>query len=209
MKKIILLTVFLLVAVIGSIALRPPTQLDRAKSLFPDFNKTQVTKVPEVMVPKDCSGQVLPEITEGPYYKEGSPERTNIAEGVVGEKFVLKGYVFDKNCHPIVHAAIDFWQANSHGEYDNTGYTLRGHQFTNGEGQFSLETIIPGEYTGRTPHIHAKVKAREGAKIITTQLYLPTNSEKNGKDPIYSPLTLIRIENTDKGKIGFYNFIVD
>ena len=34
-----------------------------------------------------------------------------------------------------------------------------------------LRTIYPGWYSGRTPHVHLKL--RVGAKATTTQLYFP------------------------------------
>src|SRR2546423_5608903 len=38
-------------------------------------------------------------------------------------------------------------------------YRLRGHQYTDEAGRFYLETVMPGEYPGRTLHIHVKVQA--------------------------------------------------
>src|SRR5438876_8905135 len=68
-----------------------------------------------------CSGSISPALTEGPYYKAGSPERTSLLEpGSVGTKLALMGYVFDKNCRPFAHAWLDFWQADGNGVYDNT-----------------------------------------------------------------------------------------
>src|SRR5437773_2103220 len=78
-----------------------------------------------------CSGTITPAVTEGPYYKAGSPERTDLLEaGIPGTKLVITGYVYDRNCQPIAGAWLDFWQADGNGQYDNSGYKLRGHQFT-------------------------------------------------------------------------------
>jgi hypothetical protein len=60
---------------------------------------------------------------------------------------------------PAANALLDFWQANPNGAYDNTGYTLRGHQYTDANGYYTLTTIVPGIYPGRTEHIHVKVQA--------------------------------------------------
>src|SRR3954462_13180002 len=82
-----------------------------------------------------CSGTLTPALTEGPYYKAGSPERASLLEaGMSGTKIVISGTVFDKNCRPITGAWLDFWQADSSGAYDNAGYKLRGHQFTDASG---------------------------------------------------------------------------
>jgi protocatechuate 3,4-dioxygenase beta subunit len=109
----------------------------------------------------DCSAEAEPTspTTEGPYYTADTPERTSLTEpGVVGTKLVLTGYVLDTDCTPIPGAWLDFWQADGNGQYDNTGYRLRGHQFTDDDGRYYLETVIPGLYPGR-PHIHVKSKA--------------------------------------------------
>lgn len=177
------------------------------------FSFSQVLKKPDptptLSLPKTCSGKLTPDITEGPYYKENSPARTNLIEsGVEGEKFTLTGYVFDLNCQPVAHAWIDFWQADASGQYDDTSYRLRGHQHTDSNGTYHLETIIPGQYTSRTPHIHAKVQANSISPLIMTQLYFPEQS-RNAVDPIYTQETQIQIIDSKNGKIGSYNFIVE
>src|SRR3954451_9314925 len=40
-------------------------------------------------------------VTEGPFYRAGSPERTNLVEtGMVGARVSVVGYVYDTNCQP-------------------------------------------------------------------------------------------------------------
>ncbi len=138
-------------------------------------------------------------ITEGPYYKKGSPERTDlIEEGIAGEPFTLSGFVLDKNCTPVAGAWLDFWQADGKGNYDNRGYKLRGHQFTDKEGKYLLRTVMPGAYPGRTSHIHVKLAKKAGKEIITSQLYFPGRGENAG-DPIFDASMVIEL---DKGKDG-------
>src|SRR6184192_1256323 len=56
-------------------------------------------------------GQTLA-VTEGPFYRAGSPERTNLVEtGMVGARVSVVGYVYDTNCQPVPNAWLDFWQA--------------------------------------------------------------------------------------------------
>ena len=101
-----------------------------------------------------------PALTEGPYFKANSPERTSLLEpGMTGTKLMLTGYVLTTDCQPVANALVDFWQADAEGQYDNSGYTLRGHQFTDANGRYQLETVVPGLYPGRTEHIHVKVQA--------------------------------------------------
>src|SRR5258708_6618441 len=90
-----------------------------------------------------CSGTPTPSQTEGPYYKPGSPERTSLREpGLPGTPLTITGYVISTNCQPVAHAWLDFWQADSSGNYDNTGFNLRGHQFTDQQGHYHLETVF-------------------------------------------------------------------
>src|SRR2546421_9086896 len=52
-----------------------------------------------------CPSTTTPSLTEGPYYKAGSPERTSLLEaGIGGTKLVITGYVLDRNCNPVSHA---------------------------------------------------------------------------------------------------------
>src|SRR2546427_180362 len=113
------------------------------------------------------------ETTEGPFFKPRSPLRRSLIEpGIDGTRLVVTGKVFSQGCHPHEGALIDFWRADNEGEYDNTGFKLRGHQFTDAQGQWRLETVRPGPYPGRTRHLHVKVQAKNG-RPLTTQLFFP------------------------------------
>jgi protocatechuate 3,4-dioxygenase beta subunit len=138
--------------------------------------------------------------TEGPYYTPDTPERNSlIEEGMTGTRLVLVGYVLDQNCKPMPNAWLDFWQADANGEYDNTGYRLRGHQFTDSQGRFYLETILPGLYSSRPiEHIHVKVRPEGGAEV-TSQLYFPGQPIKG--------LT-VTLEERGGYYVGYFNFVV-
>jgi protocatechuate 3,4-dioxygenase beta subunit len=153
------------------------------------------------------SASVTPSLTEGPYYKSGSPEQADLyQEGMAGIKLVVTGYVYDTNCQPVAHAWLDFWQADAKGNYDNGGYTLRGHQYTDANGRYQLTTVVPGLYPGRTEHIHVKVQAPNG-QIITSQLFFP-GVVQNNSDGIYNAGLLLSITGTGDGLDGQYNFVV-
>jgi protocatechuate 3,4-dioxygenase beta subunit len=159
--------------------------------------------------PGNCSKTPLPSNIEGPYYKEGSPERGVIRDvSTVGTPLALSGYVYDTNCNPISRAWIDFWQTDGNGNYDNEGYKLRGHQYTDTNGKYYLTTVLPGEYPGRTPHLHVKIKAQENSPIITTQLYIP-NVEKNKTDTLFNEALLINTKDSDNGIKANYDFIIN
>jgi protocatechuate 3,4-dioxygenase beta subunit len=151
---------------------------------------------------------VTPTQTEGPYFTPNSPERTSLLEAdASGERLALSGHVVSRACSPIAGALIDFWQADDAGEYDNSGYRYRGHQFTDDTGRYQLETVIPGLYPGRTRHIHVKVQA-PGQRVLTTQLYFP-NEARNARDGIYREECLIDIHDDANGKTGAFTFVLD
>ena len=122
--------------------------------------------------------------TEGPFFTPKSPERISLLEkNLGGERLVLTGVVLSRTCKPVAKALLDFWQADDAGEYDNRGFRCRGHQFSDAEGRFRLETIVPAVYPGRTRHIHVKVQA-PGRSVLTTQIYFP-GDPANRRDPLF------------------------
>lgn len=158
----------------------------------------------------DCTSPapLTPSLAEGPYYTPDTPERTSLLEpDMGGTRLTLTGYVLTTDCQPISNAWLDFWQADDQGAYDNAGYRLRGHQFTDENGRYQLETIIPGEYPGRPPHIHVKVQAPEGP-VLTTQLYFP-GSSGNENDPLFSAETLLNLQESENGFLSEFNFVVE
>jgi len=151
--------------------------------------------------------QPIVELTEGPYYKAGAPQRTTLlATGVSGTALVLTGYVVSRSCQPIANAKLDFWQADGSGNYDNSGYTLRGWQLTDANGAYRLETVIPGLYPGRTEHIHFKVTVN--GTTYTSQLFFPGVSQNEG-DSIYSPQMLVKLNTSTSPATGTFTFVIN
>ena len=150
---------------------------------------------------------VTPAQTEGPYFKASSPERTNIRGTAGGTKLLLTGTVVTTACKPVARALVDFWQADSAGEYDNSGFSFRGHQFTDAQGRYRLETVIPGLYPGRTRHIHVKVQPA-GGRVLTTQLYFPGEA-RNASDGIYRKECEVTISDAADGKNAAFGFVVN
>lgn len=134
---------------------------------------------PSITIPPPaCTGELTPAQMEGPYYSPGSPETSDLlGEGAVpGTPLLIYGWVLDQACNPIPGARVEFWQADAEGEYDNEGYTLRGHVLTDENGYYEVRTIAPGVYPGRPPHIHAKVLLNN-EELLTTQLYFPGSED--------------------------------
>jgi hypothetical protein len=115
--------------------------------------------------------------------------------------------VYDKNCQPIAGAWLDFWQADASGAYDNSGHKFRGHQYTDQSGRYQLVTVVPGEYPGRTVHIHVKVQA-PGGPVITTQLFMP-GVARNANDSIFNQALLMSVQDTQDGKAATFNFVLN
>jgi len=146
--------------------------------------------------------------TEGPYFKPRSPERSDLREaGMRGQPVEVSGFVLARNCRPIARALIDFWQADSEGEYDNQGFRLRGHQFTDAEGRYRLRTVVPGAYPGRTRHIHVKVQP-PGGRLLTTQLYFPGEAN-NRSDGLFRRELLMRVAKAEGSLAARFDFVLD
>jgi protocatechuate 3,4-dioxygenase beta subunit len=154
-----------------------------------------------------AEGAPTPSHIEGPYYKLKSPLRTSLLEhGMAGTRLVLKGRVLATDGTPIRGALVDFWQADASGVYDNEGYRLRGHQFTDEQGRYALETIVPGNYPGRTAHIHVKVQA-PGQPVLTTQLFFPEDP-RNRTDWLYKPGLLMQVQDAAHGREAVFDFVL-
>src|SRR5258708_34528749 len=143
--------------------------------------------------------------TAGPFFKPDSPERKSLLEkSEKSAPLVVSGLVLSANCKPVANALLDFWHADEFGEYDNKGFRFRGHQFTDAQGRWRLETILPGEYPGRARHIHAKVQA-PGKPILTTQLYFPAALGHHDAG-LYKPSLEMRMPKAGEGS---FDFVVD
>lgn len=129
---------------------------------------------------------LTPEATEGPYYIPNHLTRRNVTVGRPGLPLALHLKVENAaSCRPIAGADVEIWHADAGGVYsgfspvmgpgpgsavDNSKRFLRGHQRSNAHGNVVFDTIYPGWYRGRAPHIHIKVHVG-GAVVHTGQLF--------------------------------------
>ena len=110
----------------------------------------------------------------GPFYEPGAPVRTSVGSG-----YVLSGRVLAaKECKPIPNAKIEFWLANSRGEYDDAHWAT---VFADQRGGYRLESNVPVSYGGRPPHIHVRVRA-PGYEELVTQHYPERGQRKANFD---------------------------
>ena len=149
----------------------------------------------------DDDDEPTPAQTEGPYFTPNSPARTSLLEpGMAGRRLTITGFVLTTDCQPIAGALLDVWQADDAGAYDTVGYRLRGHQFTDEHGAYTLATIVPGLYPGRTRHLHVKVQA-PGGRVLTTQQYFP-HEPRNARDGLYRPELALALTDQPDGSLA-------
>lgn len=152
-----------------------------------------------------CStGSAIPGETAGPFPGDGSNginvltqngvvradirssfgSSTTTAKGVpLTLKFSLRS--LSKGCAPLTGAAFYAWHCDKDGNYSlyspavtNENY-LRGVQVSDADGVVTFQTIFPGAYLGRWPHVHFEIypslaKATSSANAVaTSQLALP------------------------------------
>ncbi len=148
-----------------------------------------------------------PSQTPGPFYTPDSPRRSSLIEpGSKAERLVLTGLVLSPQCKPIANALLDFWHCDEAGGYDNQGFRYRGHVLADAQGRYSLETIVPGEYPGRTRHIHVKVRP-PGGRVLTTQLYFP-DEPGNRADGIFRRELTMRVARDGVQRSARFDFVV-
>ena len=203
MNRKMILSIFATICIIGLAACTAAPAI-KTTSVSSNANSTSTL----VCSAGSTSASLTPELTEGPYFTANSPERASLLEdGMKGTKLVITGYVYTTDCKPVANALLDFWQADANGVYDNSGYTLRGHQYTDANGRYQLTTVVPGIYTGRTEHIHVKVQAPNGS-ILTTQLFFPGVADNNS-DGIFDPSLLMAMQDAPDGKTATFTFVID
>lgn len=170
---------------------------------------TDAQESPGLSLTPACDGHPQPTITqtEGPYFKPDAPLKRDLAaDRPRAERMTLAGFVLDADCQPVAKALVQIWQADETGAYDNTGFTLRGHQYSDDRGRWWFSTIVPAAYPGRTRHIHVKVQ-RPGGRVLTTQLYFP-GEPLNRRDGLFNQRLLMRISDAADGKFARYDFVV-
>jgi protocatechuate 3,4-dioxygenase beta subunit len=157
----------------------------------------------------DCSkaGEPTPRQTAGPYFKPNSPQRSLFIEpGETATPLQLSGWVRTTSCKPVAKALLEFWHADAKGEYDLKGFRYRGHVFSDMDGHFEIQTILPGIYGGRARHIHVRVQPA-GGPILTTQLYFPREPD-NRKDDLFNPALLVHLPPNSSPLAATFGFVL-
>jgi len=150
-------------------------------------------------------------VTEGPFYKPNTPERRVLRDATTaGVPLTIRGRVLTPDCSPVEGAVLDFWSCDGNGVYDNDGFRLRGHQYTDAGGTFEVVTVKPKDYKQfgihRTAHVHVKAQAR-GTRLLTTQLFFP-GEPLNAHDWFYDPTLLVDLTRGADGLQARFDFVL-
>ncbi len=179
---------------------------------------------------------VTPALTEGPYFVDELLNRSDIRTdptdgsvqpGVPLQLTITVSKISGSTCSPFEAANVDVWHCNAEGLYSDEAANgtlgkkfLRGYQVTDADGVVNITTVYPGWYSGRTPHIHFKV--RMGTleftsqwffdESITAQVYSqsPYNTRgspdtTNARDGIYDSQTLLALTADAGGYAGNFD----
>lgn len=159
----------------------------------------------------------------GPFHLPGAPFRSKLApDSQPGERLAISGRVLaGPGCTPLAGAVVDVWHASAAGYYYGLEasrplkpeeYLLRGRIRTGGDGRYSFDTILPGNYRVneewvRPRHIHYIV-SHPGHKSLTTQLYFE-GEPQNLTDPmVKKPLIIPLRRLTGKGYEGTFDIVL-
>jgi len=135
---------------------------------------------------------VRPEQTEGPYFVDerlhrsdirSDPSDGSVKKGVPLQLTIRIHELRGGACAPLTGAVVDLWHCDALGVYsdvqdrsfDTRGKKfLRGYQTTDSSGAVRFITIYPGWYSGRTVHVHFKIRTNSESRRgyeFTSQIY--------------------------------------
>jgi protocatechuate 3,4-dioxygenase beta subunit len=134
-----------------------------------------------------CDPTTLDAYGQGPFYTANAPILTDNQLALANEpgtRLVISGVVRTLDCSLVIpNTLIDVWHANDAGAYDTVGYNLRGITYSNAQGFYIFETILPGKYLNgasyRPRHIHFRITP-PGFPTLITQLYFEGDTDIAG-----------------------------
>ena len=187
-------------------------------------------------------GVEIPEETAGPYPGDGSSGPNVLAASGVVQRDITSSFgtssaradgvpltvtltLLDNanGCGPLAGAAVYAWHCDKDGKYSmydaglrNENY-LRGVQQADANGQVTFQTIFPGAYSGRWPHIHFEAfesmdKATAAGQVIAVsqialtdaacrEVYASAGYEASARN---FPRTTLTSDNVFGGDGGIY-----
>jgi protocatechuate 3,4-dioxygenase beta subunit len=145
--------------------------------------------------------RLTPAQTEGPFYPVELPADTDfdlLRQGELryarGQASWLEGTVVDPDGRPVAGASVEIWQCDADGHYRHPrdggradpAFQSFGRVAVDAQGRYRFHTIRPVPYSGRTPHIHLKVKLAQRT-LLTTQVYVE-GDPGNERDSLWRSL---------------------
>ena len=133
-----------------------------------------------------AAGRPTPAQTEGPFYPVAFPAdadhdllRNGALDYPEGQPVWLEGTVTNLAGRPLAGAQVEIWQCDHAGHYHHPGdgdqadrrFQGFGRVIVGNDGRYRFRTIRPMPYSGRTPHIHLKVRLGT-RELLTTQVYV-------------------------------------
>ena len=168
---------------------------------------------------RDCAN-TYPDIL-GPYWSENHPQRTVLANSEEpGTRILISGTVTANDCEtPIQNAIVDVWHANDNGCYtvfqecqsgnsNNDPFNLRGIIYTDQNGYYGFESILPGYYAGRPRHFHYKITSPSGLELVT-QCYFEVDPLIDGDWEENHPGLVIPLEEIESDLVGVFDIVMD
>ena len=145
--------------------------------------------------------KLTPSQTEGPFYPVALPKDSDFdllkngqASYGKGQSAWVSGVVVDVAGKPVAGAQVEIWQCDAAGHYDHPANGGRidpafqgfGKVVVGADGGYRFRTIKPVPYSGRTPHIHVKVKLGNQT-LLTSQIYVQ-DDPGNARDSLWRNL---------------------
>lgn len=169
---------------------------------------------------------VKPQQTEGPYFVDerlnrsdirSDPSDSSVRPGVQLRLAFRVSQIQGSTCVPLPDAIVDIWHCDAEGVYSDVNDRsfstvgkkfLRGYQVTNANGTAEFLTIFPGWYSGRTVHIHFKIRtpkirtamASQPSYEFTSQLYFDDAlTDQIHSQPAYANRGQRTVKNSQDG----------
>jgi protocatechuate 3,4-dioxygenase, beta subunit len=186
---------------------QPVSPLLRRQLLTHGAAVLAATAAPALLSPALAQARELrptPSQTEGPFYPVALPADTDFdllrngqARYTRGQPAWVEGTVVDLAGVPLSGAVVEIWQCDHAGHYHHPGDGGRADPTFQGygrvsvgrDGRYRFRTIKPAPYSGRTPHIHVKVRL-DRMELLTTQLYV-AGEAGNERDFLWRRLSAV------------------
>ncbi|MBL4766079.1 MAG: intradiol ring-cleavage dioxygenase [Colwellia sp.] len=167
-----------------------------------------------------CTIALTGSTTEGPCYF-AAESSNDISTGISGLPMMLCLQLIDSNCNPLAGYEISVWHCDTQGVYsadtsdsaDSSRFAgnfctggnkeaekstwFRGELITDSNGRVNFKSCFPGWYSGRTIHIHFRVKNNNSDSVISqfcftdqlTEDICTTHSEYSARGTQDTPLS--------------------